>query len=61
LLFCVDHDGTLDGGHFITHLRSGSTWHTCDDAKITSDTDLPYGGFPSALVYLVGYERSDDQ
>jgi hypothetical protein len=61
LLFCVDHQGTLEGGHFITHLRSGSTWHTCNDKKVTSDTDLPYGGFPSTLVYLVGCERSDDE
>jgi ubiquitin C-terminal hydrolase len=60
LLFCVDHSGNLDGGHFIAHVRSDSTWHTCDDLKVKSDTHLPYGGFPTSMVYLVGYELSKE-
>jgi ubiquitin C-terminal hydrolase len=59
LLFCVDHHGTMERGHFVAHVRSGSTRHTCSDGQVLSDTGLPYGGFPTSTVYLVGYERAN--
>jgi ubiquitin C-terminal hydrolase len=64
LLACVDHltqrPTSLDSGHFVTHVRCGSTWFYCNDDEITLEPSIPHFSAPSPDVFLAFYELSDD-
>jgi ubiquitin C-terminal hydrolase len=59
LICSVDHLGEkMSDGHFVAHVRSGSSWYLCNDRGITVERrEFPQ---QSTLVYLLFYERIDN-
>ena len=54
----VDHEGSLQGGHYTARCRSATdnTWYLCDDRTVKS---TQYDGAPSPMPYVLFYRRKD--
>jgi len=59
LFATVNHKGTINQGHYVAHVKSGSCWYLCNDAFVATSGvgDGEKAVLSSEGAYMLFYQK----